>query len=88
MQLKRIGQPRAKSLRVALNRVRKCPKELANPMTDATEGVDLDPDENSVEAVFEEVVCSEPENSMEESEGKANTWSNRLRSRRRVESTS
>ena len=73
VQLKRVGQPRAKSLRVALNRVRKCPKELANPMTDATEGVDLDPDENSVEAVSEEVGCSEPGSSMEESECKAHT---------------
>ena len=88
VQLKRVGQPRAKSLRIALNRVRKCPKELANPMTDATEGVDLDPDENSVEAVSEEVVCPEPGSSMEESECEANPWSNRLRSRRRVEPTS
>ena len=57
-------------------------------MTDATEGVDLDPDENSVEAVSEEVVCPEPGSSMEESECEANPWSKRLRSRRRVESTS
>ena len=28
VQLKKVGHPRAKSLRVALNRVRKCPKEL------------------------------------------------------------
>ena len=28
MQLKKVGHPRAKSLRVALNRVRKCPNQL------------------------------------------------------------
>ena len=86
--MKTVGQPRAKSLRVAQNRVRKFPKELVNPMTDATEGVDLDPDENSGEAVSGEVVCSVPESSMEESEGEANPWSSRLRSRRHVESMS
>ena len=76
VQLKRVDQPKIKSLHVTLNRMRKCLRELTNSTTDhdeLLEGVNLEQDLEQVGDTLEEEECTN------------NTWSTRLRSRRRVE---
>lgn len=95
VQVKRAGQFKKKSLLVALNRVRKCPKELTNSVEDDDDltegGLDVEQletvsDELETASDEQEAVSDGESRELEDPSGEqecvTDTWAKRLRSRR------